>query len=510
MPVDNKTRILRNTVFLYIRSILTLLINLYISRLILKALGIEEFGVYQLVGGIVSALSFLNSTMTNASQRFISYAIGKGDEKEVHRTFCATINIMILFAIILFIIIMLGGSFLLEHQLDLGNVNIGTARWILLFSILTLVVTIISVPYNSMLVANEDMKYFAYLDVSNAVCKLALVFSLFLFLENRLVLYAMFMFFISLAYRVIYARICKKRYSAAYYEFVVDKQLLKKILSFSGWTSVSSFSYIVRTQGLAIILNSYFGPILNASYGIAQQVEHAVRTFTQNFQMSYSPKITKFYAIGDIPRMKKLIYTGAKFSTVIVAVIAIPLIVETEFILNIWLSKYPQYTPSLVRIILMQSIIVAMGCNSNTAIMATGSVKWNEIISNSIELLIIPLSFILLNCSANVYGPFLISTILLFLIVVIKIFILDRLIDGFSKKEYLKGVMLKFLVILSFSLVLPVIMVMKMETGFLRFVCTTLVFESIFCISMYRIYLYSYERDIIYDLFKKIYLRLKR
>ena len=478
--METKNRILKNTVFLYIRSLFTLVLALYSSRLILEALGVEDFGVFQLVGGVVSAVSFLNSTMSGATQRYLSYEIGIGDNVSINKTFSMAVNIHLIFSFVIFLIIMIVGFYLLKNHLNIGNADINEVIWVLLFSSLSLVLSIMSVPYNSLLIAQENMSYFAYIDIIGAILKLGAVYLLFYFHSSRLVLYGFFLFVVSFIILLLYYLVCKSKYKSITYAFMWEGKLAKSMLSFSGWTSVAAFAYMIRTQGLSIILNIFFGPLLNAAIGISNQVNAAVRTFSQNFQMSFAPQIVKTYAKGDFLQMNKLISSGAKLSTYLIIFFSLPIILETEFVLQIWLKTVPPYAVMIIRLVLIETIVATLTCTGNQAIRATGNVKAFELTYNFFEILALPVILGYLYWQKVYYMPMVIIIVFMFVSSFVKLFFLNKMIQGFEIREYIKNVMFSTLIITLLSLIVPVSICSNMQSTFLRFVISSLSFESIF------------------------------
>ena len=478
--MDKKKRILKNTIFLYIRSVFTLIITLFTSRLILQVLGVEDFGVYQLVGGVVGAVSFLNSTLSAATQRFLSYEIGIGDSASIKKTFSMAVNIHLIFSLILFIIIMAAGVYLLYNHLDIGSANFSDVIWVLLFSALSMVLTVNSVPYNSFLIAQENMSYFAYIDILGALLKLCVVYLLLLFDSKRLVLYALFIFLVSLIIRLLYMIVCKVKYKDASYVRGWDRQLAKSMVGFSGWTSLSAFAYMIRTQGLSIILNMFFGPLLNAAIGIGNQVNHAVRTFSQNFQMSFAPQIVKTYACDEYKQMNKLIFSGAKLSTYLIVILSLPIILETEFILHFWLDKVPEYAPMVVRLVLIESIVATMTCTGNQAIRATGRVRNFELAYNVTEILALPAIMLYLYFQKIYYVPMIIIILFMFFSSIIKIYFMKCQVPGFNMKDYVLQVQGVTILLVLVSIIIPIVLSRVMEMTFIRFLIRFLSFEVVF------------------------------
>lgn len=490
-------RILKNTAFLYIRSIISLALKLYTSRIVLDALGVEDFGVYQVVGGLVAMFSFLNSTMASATQRFLSYEIGLGDACRIRKVFSTTVNIHLILSIVIFLLVESVGMYLLSTKLDIGNVDYSTAQWILHFSALSLVLTINNVPYNSLLISKENMSYFAYIDIGGEVLKLLVGFSLALFTSGRLVYYAAFMFVVALLIRTTYAVVCHKKYAESRYLLTWDKALLKTIASFSGWTTLSAVSFMLKTQGVALILNVFLGPILNAATGIANQVNSAIKTFSQNFQMSFMPQIVKTYAREEYATMNQLVFSGAKLSAYLLMALAGPVILEIGYLLNLWLVNVPPYTESIVVLILIESILQTMTCTGNTAVRATGKVMRYEIAYNSIELFALPVTIFLLYFHSCYYVPFLVIIAFTLMSSLVKLLFMNRLLPLFKFRYYLLHIFFKSSIFMLVALAFPFFLKSHIECGLARLLINLALYEIVFMVNVIVWGLNRKERELL-------------
>ena len=471
-------RILKNTAFLYLRSIVSLVLKLYTSRIVLEALGVEDFGVYQVVGGLVAMFSFLNSTMAAATQRFLSYEIGLGDAESTRRVFSTTVNIHLILSVVVFLLVESVGIYLLNTKLDIGNVDDFTAQCVLHFTALSLVLTINSVPYNSLLISRENMSYFAYIDIAGEVMKLFVGFSLSLFTSDRLIYYAALMFAVALVIRLAYAIVCHRKYAESHYMRIWDKALIRKIASFSAWTTLSSISFMVKAQGVALILNVFLGPILNAATGIANQVNSAIKTFSQNFQMSFMPQIVKTYAREEFTAMNSLVFSGAKLSTYLLMALAGP--------------------------VMLESILQTMTCTGNTAIRATGRVMWYEIVYNGIELLALPAAIVLLYCNAQYYVPFVVVIAFTSVSSIVKLMFMKHLVPQFKFRPYLFNVFLLPLIFMALSLVLPMVVVQQnIGVGFDRLLLCAVLYEMVLISCIVAAGLNAKERDLVKKLIRK-------
>lgn len=496
--------ILKNTIFLYIRSILSLIIKLYTSRIILDVLGFEDYGVYQVVGGLVIMFSLLNTSMSISTQRYLGIAIGYNDKNYIQKVFSTAINIHLLISIILFFFIEIVGYYFLSNIINLGEVSIKTAHWILLFTNLSLMLTINSVPYNSLLISYEKMSSFAYIDIIGELLKLGIGFSLYLFSSNRLIYYSALMFAVSLIIRLLYINTCRKEFKECKYIFKYDIKLIKEMLSFSGWTTFASIAYMLKTQGLSVILNIYIGPLLNSALGIANQVNTAVNVFSQNFQMAFVPQSIKCYASKEYDSFNKLILSGTKLSTCLLLVISIPIILEIDFILNLWLVDVPYYASKIIIFLLIESISQCMTCTGNTAIYATGKIKNYQIFYNLTSILSIPIIIIALNYNISYHIPFLILIIFSILSNLVKIFFLKKQIPKFNVHLYIYEIFISLSVVTLISIILPLIIKCYLEPSFLRLLIVTAVFEIQFFFLLYIFAFNTREKDIIRNKLNRI------
>lgn len=502
--MGNSHLILKNTLFLYIRSIISLLIKLYTSRLVLEGLGIEEFGVYQVIGGLVAMFSFLNSTMASSTQRYLSHAIGLNDIKLSQKIFSTTINIHLIISLIIFILIESIGCYFLYNKINIGTINVDTAKWILHFTALSLVLTINSVPYNSLLISKEDMSYFAYIDILGELLKLFIGLSLSLFLSHRLIYYSFLMFLVTLSIRILYIIVCHKNYKESKYIYIWDNNLLAEMLSFSGWTTLSAISLMIKTQGLSILLNVSLGPLLNSALGIANQVNSAVKNFSQNFQMSFMPQIVKSYAREEYSTLNILIFSGAKLSTCLLLIISIPVMLEINYLLSLWLVNVPNYAGPIVIFLLTESILQCITCTGNTAIRATGNVKKYEIYYNLLDLLSLPISILILYKFSHYYIPFICIIIFTILSSLVKIAFLKKQIPFFNAQIYIKDNFIKLPLLVILSIIIPLIFKVYFESGIIRLILLTCSFEVVFILFLYCFAFNKSEKQIFINVIHKI------
>lgn len=390
-----ENHIAKNSILLYIRMLITMCISLYTSRAILNILGVTDFGIYNVVGGVVSVLGFFNGSLAGASTRFITYAIGIGNHENSRKTFNTLIIIHNAVALILVIVIEIIGIWFLYNKMNIPTDRIYAAFWVLQCSILTLALSLISVPFNAVIIAYERMDIFAIISVCESIAKLGIVYLLLLFKDfDKLIVYSVLIFIVQICVRISYGYFCKKNFSITQFQFSFDKTILKKILVFIGWKINGDLAFIGCNQGINIVLNLFFGPVVNAARGISVQIQNLINTFIQNYQMAVQPQIIKSYANGNYEYTKKLIINSSKFGFYLMILVAFPLLNYTDKILEIWLTNVPTDTAFLVQIILFACFISPLRQPLIQAINATGNIKRFQIIEGTTLLLAVPIVYL--------------------------------------------------------------------------------------------------------------------
>ncbi len=391
---DKNKRIASNTLFLYIRTMLIMLINLYASRVILNVLGIEDYGIYNIVGGFVLMFSLISSSVTGAIQRFITFEIGKTNA-EITKVFSTCVSIVLIFALIIVILLETLGIWFLNTELDIPTDRLEAANWVFQFSIATFAINLISVPYNATIIAYERMKAFAYIGLLEAGLKLAIVFLLSITTHDALILYACLVCIVAILIRCIYGHYCKSHFPNCSFTFSFDKKRYSAILQFSGWTFIGSSSTILMTQGVNVLINLFFGVTFNAARGIATQVENIIIQFGNNFLTAINPQITKSYASNDRAYMIELLLNGSRFSYYLTFIISFPIIICAEQILLLWLKNPPVYATIFVQLALIYTLIASISNPLITAMLATGNIKKYQLIVGGLQLLNFPVVYII-------------------------------------------------------------------------------------------------------------------
>ena len=382
---ENNKRIAKNTLLLYIRMIFTMLISLYTSRVILNTLGITDFGIYNVVGGIISLLGFVTSSLGGASSRYITFELGKGNKNKLKKIFGNILSIHILFSIAIFILGETIGLWFFYNKLQIPLERFNAAFWVYQFSIFTSILSFISIPYNAVIIAHEKMSAFAYISIIDVILKLLIVYLLLIIPYDKLIIYSILFFCIQAFDRIIYGVYCSKHFEETHTKLQIDKNLFKELFDFAFWTMGGNLACIGYTQGLNILLNIFFGPAINAARGIAVQVQSVVRNFCLNFQTAINPQITKNYAKKDLAQMHSLIQISSKYSFLLLYLISLPLILEAPIVLKWWLGIVPEHTINFLRIILCTSLVVSLSNPFLISIYATGMIKKFQIIEGCLR-----------------------------------------------------------------------------------------------------------------------------
>lgn len=367
-------------------------VTLYTSRIVLDQLGVSDYGVYSLVGGIVALFGFLNSSMSSATQRYLAYDLGKQDEKRLQKTFSVTLTIHVGIAILILIVAESIGLWYVNFKVILPPDRLFAANIVYQFSVLTALISIIQVPYDSLITAYEKMNVYAYISIIEVGLKLGLVYLLVFYGGDKLIAFAAMTFLVSILTIIAYQIYCRKNYKASKYKFEYDKTYFKELINYSGWNLFGGLASVSRGQGINIILNVFFGTVVNAAYGLSLQVQSAVNQFVSNFQKAVNPQIIKSYSEGNIERMHKLIIQSSKFSFLLMLILVAPIIFNTDFILNLWLKKSPEHTAVFIQLSLISVLIDCISGPLMVAVQATGKIRNYQIIIGSLIILTLPIA----------------------------------------------------------------------------------------------------------------------
>lgn len=505
--IVNNKRIAKNTLLLYIRTLLLMAISLYTSRVILKILGIENYGIYNVVGGVVTMFAVVSGALSSAISRYITFELGKGEITNLQKVFSMSINIQIGISIIVFILGELVGGWFLNYKMNIPIDRITAANFVLQCSLITFIINLISIPYNACIIAHEQMGAFAYISLLEAILKLLSVYVLATFSYDKLSMYAILLVFISIIIRFIYRYYCKKHFPESHYKFIFDKKLLREMISFAGWSFLGHAAYIFNTQGVNILMNLFFGVSFNAARGIVTQVESAVLQFVNNFTVAVNPQITKSYASGDLNYMFTLVCKGTKYAYFLLLIIVLPIIFESNQVLQIWLGIVPNEAPTFLRLALIGSLMFILGNTIVTAVSATGRIKKYQTWITTIGCLVFPLTWAGYKLGLPAYASYIIYTFIYFCLIFVRLYLFQELFH-YSIRIFIKQVLLRLAGVSIISIILPLIVFNILNESILRFIitfitCLISTFISIYCIGLdYKEKLFFIERIKIYILSK--------
>lgn len=467
-------RIAKNTLMLYFRMILTMLVTLYTSRVILNTLGVEDFGVYNVVGGVVTMFAFFNSAMSSATQRFLSFEIGKGDFVQLKKTFNATQIIHIGIAILIFILAETVGLWFVKTYLVIPLERIEAALWVYHFSVLSFMVSVIQVPYNATIIAHERMNVYAYVSIIEVLLKLLIVFMLIWITHDKLKLYGILHFGVVFIIAAIYRIYTRRNFEESKFEVVRDTKLYKTLISFSGWSLYENMALIAKGQGLNIILNLFFGPVVNAAQGIANQVQGALNSFVSNFQIAVKPQIVKSYASDEKEYMNSLLFSSTKFSFYLLLLMSLPILLEINQVLKLWLKTVPEFTLEFTVLVILIGLIICYSGPMKTAVQATGHIKNYQIVVGTLQFIILPISYVFLKLGYSPETTLYITIIIEIISLLFRLYFLRKLID-FPVMSFIKNVLVKNIFILLLSVSFPYFIKSLMEENITRLIIVFMV-----------------------------------
>ena len=403
---SNKT-IAKNTLFLYARMLFNLVVSLYTSRIILDVLGVTDLGVFQVVAGIITIFTFFNSGLAGATSRFLAFEIGQGNKARLQRTFSSAVNAYIFFSLLVLFLGETIGLWFVLNKLVIPEGRKFAALIIYQCSIVMTIITLLQVPYNASIIANEKMKVFAYIGILDTLLKLLVTFLLYVIAADHFISYGFLLVVSSLVIFSCYTFYCHSIFQECKFCFKRDKEILKPLLVFSGWDVFGNFGFAVKAQGQNVLLNVFFGVVVNAACGFANTIYGAVTGFANNFMMSVRPSITKAYSVGNYTRMQQLIIDSAKYSFCLMLFLSIPFLFEGDFILKVWLKNPPPYTVVLCQLQLITFLIANVFFPIRFGIIATGKNKYISMLDGFIFLAYLPISYLILKLGGTPYSPFL-------------------------------------------------------------------------------------------------------
>jgi O-antigen/teichoic acid export membrane protein len=493
MIPSNTRRIAKNTLMLYFRQILIMLVSLYTVRVVLETLGAEDYGIYNVVAGVVTMFGFLSGSMAAASQRYLAFEIGRGDYEQLKRVFSLCLTIYVLIALAVLVLAETIGLWFVSNKLIIPPERKSAALWVYQFSIISFLFTIMVTPYMAAIIAREDMNIYAHMSIIETILKLGIVFLLRFMRWDKLPLYGLLLCAVTIISMGIYRIVCKHKYQECRFRFYWNKDLFKDIAGYTGWNLYGSIAWIFKNQIVNILINQFFNPAVVAARGIASSVNSAVSSFSNNFSVALNPQIIKNFAANQKTEMLCLMFRGAKGAYFLMYLFTLPIMIEMPFVLSIWLKSPPEYSVLFTRLVLLDTLINSVSYPIVAAIQATGKNKLQQIVQGSIFFLNLPISFIVLLLGFPAYSVMIIVICLTFITLVSRVIIL-RMLISFSVIQFFKKVIQPICIVSILSAVFPILLSLLWKQNLLRFFIITSISIISICVCIYLIGLSKAER----------------
>lgn len=497
MTSSSNQRIAKNSILLSVRMIFVMIISLYISRVTLRNLGVENFGIYNVVCGFVAMFSFLSAAMISGIQRFYNYEYAKNGIVGANKVFITSLQSQALLAIIVVVLLESVGLWYINNKMVIPVDRLRAAIWIFQMSVISMVVSMFQASFDAAIMAHEKMGFYAFLSILNQVLKLGIVLLLPVFTHDRLIIYGFLFLLVTMIDLCVSAIFSRVNFEEIRLKKIFDKELFKEMFSFSSWNILGKFALTTKEQGLNIILNFFFGPVVNAARGLAFQVTSALNGFVSNISVAVKPQLTQSYAKGDYHRTFLLMFTNTKIGYLVLIFMALPVCLEIDFILNLWLgSNIPDYTNSFIIIVFFITIFSGMQGNISFVVHATGNLKLYSIVTSLITLLVLPLGFLVLRLGMNPNSVFIISFLVTFINFIVSLLLLHSLVS-FSLKDYVVKVILPLFIMFFVAIPLPLAARLLMSPGLWRFIIVLIVSSVSTLLTGYYIVLNKVERNFV-------------
>lgn len=456
--------------------IVTMSIGLYTSRIVLEKLGVDDFGIYNVIGGLVAMFSIISASLSTSISRFLTFELGKGNEAKLNHIFSTAIIIQLAIGCVVILLGEIIGVWFIYNKMTISPDRLTAANWVLQCSLATSLINMVSLPYNATIIAHEKMQAFAFISFLEAFLKLSVAFLLFITPFDTLKTYALLIAVTALIVRTVYSIYCKKHFQECRFNFIFEKSVLKEMLSFSGWNFIGSTSGILKEQGVNVLMNIFCGPAVNAARGISIQVNGVITSFSNNFMIAINPQIIKSYAANDLAYTINLVKTGARFSFYLLLLLSLPIIIETPFILDKWLTVVPEHTIIFVRLILILGMVESISLPLQYANQATGNIKAYQLTVGGLQLLNFPLSYILLKSGFEPEYAYVLAIAIALICLFARLTVLNRTIK-LSIKEFTRDVCLNLLAVSAASIIAPTVGVFLVNgcSGWIRLLLLTLI-----------------------------------
>lgn len=507
---DNNKRIAKNTLFLYIRMFVMMLTALFTSRIVLDVLGAADYGLNNVIGGVVVLFSFLNSALLSATQRFLNFHLGRNDYKQTNVVFCMSLNTYILLSILVIVLGETVGLWFVNTQLNIPHERTYAAQWVYQFTLLQFVINLLRVPYNASIIAYERMNFFAYVSLMEVIAKLAVVYFLYITTFDKLIFYSFLYTIVPLIIMFVYKLYCNRYFDTTRYKAIWDRKTFKEMFSFSSWSLFGSLANLSAQQGLNILINIFYGVTVNAAAGIANQVSHNVYGFISNFQTAFQPQIVKTYAAKEMERFQKLIFQTSKFSYFMVIVLVLPILFTLDGILEIWLKQVPEYTAIFCRLILIFLSIEAITAPLWMSVQATGKIRNYQILMASLIFLNFPLAYIVLKIDLPVYTVWVVRIIVNVVTMTARCVYMKKNLD-FPLLPYFRNVIVPIFFVTIAALPIPIILHYCVSGFWQNLIVVGFSTLTVTILDVYFIGMNAHEKETVRNMiFKKITLLKSR
>lgn len=493
---DNNKRIAKNTLVLYVRMVLMTFIGLYTSRINLQALGVTDYGIMNVVGGLTSMSTLVTAAMASSIARFITFALGTGDLKRMKQVFSASVTIELMLSVIVVVLMETIGLWFLNNKLVIPAERMAAANWVFQFSIFGFVLGLIYAPYSACLVAHEKIATFAYIELFSAVVKLGIAFAVLYSPIDRLVLFSFLGLMWGVVLRFVYNGICKRNFQECVYRLQWDGKLMKEMFMFGLWSFVGCMAGILQGHGVNLMTNMFFGPALNAAKGVAATVNSHVTSFTHNLMVSVNPAITKAYAAGDRTYFMKLVYWGARMSFYLIFIVGLPVVLQTHYILDLWLTTVPEHTVLFIQLGLISAMFSRLSVPLDTAQSSTGNIRTYQLVYSAISLFCLPVCYVCYKAGCAPETSVVVGFVISQATIAAKLWLLRGLV-GLSVRDFIRRVYLNILCVGAAACVLPLLLRPFVRETLVDFIWYTLLCVACACLAVLFIGCSPHERDMI-------------
>lgn len=495
--ITNNRLIAKNATMLYIRMFFTMAISFYTSRIVLQALGVSDYGIYNVVGGVTAFVSFFTASLNGATSRFLTYALGKNDVENLKLTFSTAAWVHICMAGFFVLLAETIGLWFVNTQLIIPEDRMVAANWVYQASVVSVLTSITQTPYSASITSHERMSAFAYIAIISALLKLGIAVVVLIYDEDHLILYSILLLLLSICFRIYYRYYCVKHFEECHITTGFDRALFKEMLLFSGWNFLGTTMLTFKHQGLNILMNRFFGTLLNAASGIALQVQGLLYAFTSNISSAFNPQIIKSYAASNYGRVNELIGLGTKFTALVTCLTTIPFIFNMDYLLGLWLGEFPQSATFICQALLFANIFNSFNSFIGTAIIATGKIKYKNIIMSCIYLLFLFGAYFLMKFAHSYIGAYICDVLTIPIATLVCMVLLKKVMPAFSARMFLKKTYFPMILVFVASMTIAALISSNISSPWLSLIVIFLVCDSFVLISTYFFVLDQYARDLI-------------